>query len=48
MNKKSYKTPTIREVAARYDQSFMVSAIDLGHPFENENIGDSGETIEWD
>ena len=48
MNKQTYKTPTIREVATMHDWNFMVSAIDLGHPFENENIGDSGETIEWD
>lgn len=48
MNKKMYNAPTLREVAAMHDWSFMVSGIDLGQPFGNENIGDSGETIEWD
>ncbi len=47
MNKKSYITPSLREKEILL-WTGLCSGIDLSNPLGNEDIGDSGETIEWE
>ena len=47
MNKKSYITPSLREKEILL-WSALCSGIDLSNPLATEEIGDSGQSIEWE
>ena len=47
MNKKFYTTPSLREKDIQV-WSALCSAIDLSTPIGSEDIGDSGNSIEWE
>ena len=47
MNKQFYTAPSLREKEIHV-WSALCSAVDLSNPLGNEEIGDSGETIEWE
>ena len=48
MTKKTYITPLLREKEFVAWAAFCGSPLDLSKPISNEDIGDSGEIIEWD
>lgn len=47
MNKKSYTSPSLREKEIQV-WTALCSAIDLSSALGSENIGDSGNVIEWE
>ena len=48
MTKKPYNSPLLREKELQVWTAICGSPVDLNQPIQNEDIGDSGETIEWE